>query len=582
MSNTNYVQAQKFTLSGSGCTSTATSIILSSFKLPDGSTDIVTANFGDKGFATLEPGTSREEQISFTGVTQNANGTATLTGVTRGLRFVTPYDEVSANKKSHAGGATIVLSNTAGFYNEITAKDNAETITGTWTFAVTPTITNAPVNQTDAANKDYIDGVAIAGSPDAGTALKGISKISVAPVSATEPIAVGDNDPRVSPVSLASMTTGYILAMEGTSGTPSDTNKYVTDADTDGTGDIVRKSFIKFGGSGADGALAITTGTTTIDLGGLAVVVKNYSSISITGDGKLAFSNPHASGTLVILRSKGDVTLTSSATPMIDLAGMGATAGTGGAVNGGNGTSGTVANYLINSDLSAGLLGNGDTGTIPTNAGVVYTARNLYTTNLARFYMTKGYTITPGSGGGGGGGGQVSAGNGGGAGGRGGGSLILECGGALNFTTANGISVAGSTGSVGSTATSVGGGGGGGGGGAGGHALIVYNELTSATGTVNISGGNGGNGGNGLGDGSGPRPGGQGGGGAGMVAGGGGNGGSGGSGDKNGSNGSNSITTGAGAGTGGTGGSNHNNSYGGGGGGGATAGEYLIISNTEF
>lgn len=46
------------------------------------------------------------------------------------------------------------------------------------------------------ATKAYVDGIAIAGSPDATTATKGISKMSVAPVSAASPIAVGQNDPQ--------------------------------------------------------------------------------------------------------------------------------------------------------------------------------------------------------------------------------------------------------------------------------------------------------------------------------------------------------------------------------------------------
>lgn len=58
----------------------------------------------------------------------------------------------------------------------------------------TATISNA--NQL--ATKAYVDGVAIAGAPDATTAVKGIVKMSTAPASATSPIAVGDNDTRVS------------------------------------------------------------------------------------------------------------------------------------------------------------------------------------------------------------------------------------------------------------------------------------------------------------------------------------------------------------------------------------------------
>lgn len=114
-----FIQNTKTTLAGSGCTSTATSIILSDLKLPDGVTAITTVDLGDKCLGTIEPGTSKEEQISFTGVTANGDGTYTLTGVTRGLRFVSPYDEVTANKFAHAGGVMFIISNTAGFYAQI-------------------------------------------------------------------------------------------------------------------------------------------------------------------------------------------------------------------------------------------------------------------------------------------------------------------------------------------------------------------------------------------------------------------------------------------------------------------------------
>lgn len=80
----------------------------------------------------------------------------------------------------------------------------------------------------------------------------------------------------------------------------------------------------KFGGTGADGALSSSSGATNIDLGGAQVVIKNYTSISITGTGGLTFTNPHANGTIIIFKSQGNVTLTSSATPNIDLRNVGA------------------------------------------------------------------------------------------------------------------------------------------------------------------------------------------------------------------------------------------------------------------
>lgn len=69
--------------------------------------------------------------------------------------------------------------------------------------------------------KEYIDNIAISGSPVATTTTLGISKASVAPVSPGAPIFAGDNDPRIP-------TQGENDAMAGTVGTPSSTNKYVT------------------------------------------------------------------------------------------------------------------------------------------------------------------------------------------------------------------------------------------------------------------------------------------------------------------------------------------------------------------
>lgn len=175
MANFEPLQAQSFSLAGGGAVAAATSIILKSFKTIDG-VNIAMTDLGTIAYMTLEPGNgTSEEQISFTGVTQNSNGTATLTGV-KNVLFVSPYTETSGLAKTHAGSTTAVLSNTSGFYNKFPAKDNDETITGQWTFSTFPI---TPSNS------------------DASTTVKGVTKISVAPASATEPIATGTNDPRL-------------------------------------------------------------------------------------------------------------------------------------------------------------------------------------------------------------------------------------------------------------------------------------------------------------------------------------------------------------------------------------------------
>lgn len=196
-----FVQAQPFSLAGSGAIAGATTITLKSFQTIDG-VNLAMTDFGAIGFGTLQPGEgTSEEQISFTGVTQNANGTATLTGIGSVL-FLSPYTVTSGLSKTHAGSTTFIISNTSGFYDRLTSKNDDETIAGTWTFTnpnypQMDTASPLPTLSAQLATKAYVDSVAIAGAPDASTTVKGITKISVAPVSPTSPIAVGDNDGRV-------------------------------------------------------------------------------------------------------------------------------------------------------------------------------------------------------------------------------------------------------------------------------------------------------------------------------------------------------------------------------------------------
>lgn len=145
-------QLQPFSLNGSGAVAGATTVTLKSMTDIDGNL-VVMASFGTIGYGTLEPGSGvMEEQISFSGVTQNANGTATLTGV-KSVTFGTPFTETSGLSKTHAGSTIFVISNTAGFYNQIPFKQNDETLTGQWS-GITP------VSAANLATKAYVDLVA--------------------------------------------------------------------------------------------------------------------------------------------------------------------------------------------------------------------------------------------------------------------------------------------------------------------------------------------------------------------------------------------------------------------------------------
>ncbi|WP_395019798.1 hypothetical protein [Dongia sp.] len=246
----------------------------------------------------------------------------------------------------------------------------------------------------------------------------------------------------------------------------------------------------KFGGTGADGALTVSSGTTSIDLGSAAVVVKNYTTISITGTGAINFINPHANGTIVIIKATGNITLTSSAAPMIDCSNTGAAGGAGTTSSGGTGTSGNNSNTFT---YFRNLLGTGGQGsTTGGTGGAVPTAFTLPST----FHSIELLKYQSAFCGGGGGGGGATFSNGSavaGTGGRGGGGLIIECAGAWNFTTASGISVSGQNGANGVYTPGSNGAAAGGGGGGGGFCLILYNALTANSGTVTSAGGTGGN-----------------------------------------------------------------------------------------
>jgi hypothetical protein len=241
-------------------------------------------------------------------------------------------------------------------------------------------------------------------------------------------------------------------------------------------------SFLKagFGGTGALGALALTSGPTNIDLGGLQVVILNYTSISITGTGYLTFTNPHANGTIIILKSQGNVTITTSATRAIDLRLLGGVGGTGttGDCDGGGGAS------IINNG-NGGYGGGGNAGTDTYTLWAKVIGKGTSSTGGTRAYpflsiYTKAIELGCGAGANGG----ASSPSASGKGGRGGGALYLECGGAYNVT-----GTLDASGENGVSLNSRGGGGGG-----GGSIVALYNSLTANTGTYNVSKGLGGGG----------------------------------------------------------------------------------------
>jgi hypothetical protein len=256
----------------------------------------------------------------------------------------------------------------------------------------------------------------------------------------------------------------------------------------------------KFGGTGVDGALNISSGTTTINLGGQRLVVKNYTSISITGTGKLTFTNPHSNGTIIVLKSQGNVTLTSSTNPNIDVSGLGGNSNTSGWGFVCGPSSESYGGY------SATFRGSEQSLMTPNPGVGTHIVPTIESLTIPVFC------------GAGGGSGVIGGGPGDPYGGRGGGGLYIECGGDLNMT--GNIWAKGQNGGTSSYPldlyNAIAGSGGGGaedgscgqftwrligyqtigfGGGGGGCVYILYRgTLVAASGTIDVSGGSGGSG----------------------------------------------------------------------------------------
>ncbi|MCD6528221.1 hypothetical protein J7K44_01120, partial [bacterium] len=279
-----------------------------------------------------------------------------------------------------------------------------------------------------------------------------------------------------------------------------------------------------FGGDGSDGPLNVTADT-TIDLGGKAYFEKNYTSINISSGATLSFTNPNDNGTIIVLKSQGDVNIGGT----INVNGLGGKGGNGAGTNcysgGGKTTAGAGGGYFGSGAIapSAGCQSShneyvgGPGGGNKTKGSLGSWGGDCGYNSLADRGAGGSALLPLGVGlniplpGGGGAGGALATQCGPGSscvhkddasgGGRGGGALKIECGGVLTFTGSifangqNGEDIAGDTQYNAA-----------GGGGAGGSVWIQYKTLNTNTGTVEVNGGAGGqittgggaNGGNGA------------------------------------------------------------------------------------
>lgn len=192
-------------------------ITLSSFTTPDGR-NLTMSNFGYIGYGTLDPNNlTRLESITFSGITNNANGTVTLTGVTRGNDFVSPYAASSTLAQTHLVGSSFILSNTAGFYgNEFLFANNAGTSSSILVFSsTTPPRLDAPGAQStgtyiattsEFATIAYVNSAFLSGAANATNAVKGIVQLATAAQAALGTIFGSTGASLVLPSSMATST----------------------------------------------------------------------------------------------------------------------------------------------------------------------------------------------------------------------------------------------------------------------------------------------------------------------------------------------------------------------------------------
>lgn len=186
------VGGQTYTVSGAGVNSNAVTIPLNSFRTPDGRA-LTMSMFGSIGYAVIDPNSPQKiEDITFTGITQNGNGTAVLTGVSRGMDFVSPYLASTSLAYSHAGGAYLILSNTAGFYGQqFLFANNPASSTATLTFSPTnppqyyPSVgaqATGGINATSSefASIAFVQQAVVSGAVNATTLAKGIIQLATA------------------------------------------------------------------------------------------------------------------------------------------------------------------------------------------------------------------------------------------------------------------------------------------------------------------------------------------------------------------------------------------------------------------
>lgn len=191
-----FVQTPAVTLY-TGLSASGTSMVITPYPVDiQTGTKLTFADFGDTPTLTVDPKIAGyEEIIQFSSMVDNGNNTATLAIAGRNLIGQYPYTTTGTGK-THGASAVVVFSDNPQLYNAFVQKTGNETVAGIKTFTSSPIVPTGG-SGTQAANNDDIANAITGFTGKATDLVAGTTKISVPAASPTNPIAVGDNDPRV-------------------------------------------------------------------------------------------------------------------------------------------------------------------------------------------------------------------------------------------------------------------------------------------------------------------------------------------------------------------------------------------------
>ncbi len=291
----------------SSISSTQTTITLTSFKEPISNIKYTMSYLNSTiEYATIDPqNNNSKEFVSFTGITQNSDNTATLTGVSRGLGFSYPYTASSTLASSHSGQSIFILSNPPQLTNNYANKSNDDAITGIWNFnSYLPTSNIIATTSNQFVTKQYVDGGLLAGAATSTESVTGISRLATRLQQASSTLSTV-NTPLVLQAQYAtssfngSNTTGLNVVVTRNNNTIDPNAIATSSSDT-----------YNWGGNNSYTGTSLFTGIPTFNAGAIFNVTPTFGTFNATSS--LVTSTSTISGNLNVLLNASTTNLTVS------------------------------------------------------------------------------------------------------------------------------------------------------------------------------------------------------------------------------------------------------------------------------